>query len=121
MYGTSDDSWCPSCHRHGEVMKMEGQLPSPGMYGSWLAQQQRAERERRSLEGIDKFLKQSAPKKETEPVKRKKTHTGTYHCPRCFIELDLFAEESLKCDQCEGPLSAGTLDEMLEDENGDQD
>src|SRR5262245_43558894 len=33
-------------------------------------------------------------------MKRKKLHTGTYHCPACFIEFDVFGEESLKCDQC---------------------
>ncbi len=45
-------------------------------------------------------------------MKRKKLHSGTYHCPACFVELDLVAEESLKCDQCGGPLAQGGLDEV---------
>ncbi len=45
-------------------------------------------------------------------MKRKKLHTGTYHCPACFVELDLISEESLKCDQCGGPLAKGDLDEV---------
>ena len=47
------------------------------------------------------------PTKGAHLMKRKKLHTGTYHCPACFIELDLVAEESLKCDQCQGPLDKG--------------
>ncbi len=56
-------------------------------------------------------------------MKRKKFHTGTYHCPACFIEFDLVAEESLKCDQCGGPLAKGALDDIWddgEDEQGDE-
>src|SRR5262245_59503240 len=44
-------------------------------------------------------------------VRLKKYHTGLYHCPRCFVELDLFSEESLKCDKCGGPLIAGPVDD----------
>jgi hypothetical protein len=54
-------------------------------------------------------------------MKRKKLHTGVYHCPVCFIELDLMAEESLKCDQCGGPLNKGSLDEIWDDDDADQD
>ncbi len=50
-------------------------------------------------------------------MKRKKLHTGTYHCPACFIEFDLVAEESLKCDQCGGPLAKGPLEEIWEDDD----
>ena len=49
-------------------------------------------------------------------VKRKKLHTGIYHCPACYIEFDLTAEESLKCDQCQGPLDKGSLDEVWADD-----
>jgi hypothetical protein len=45
-------------------------------------------------------------------MKRKKLHTGVYHCPACFIELDLIGEESLQCGQCHGPLAKGSLDEV---------
>jgi hypothetical protein len=53
-------------------------------------------------------------------VKRKKLHSGIYHCPACYIEFDLVAEESLKCDQCQGPLDKGSLDEVWDDSE-DQD
>jgi rubrerythrin len=115
-YGAGDDSWCPSCRAAGEVMGMEGQLPSPQMYGAWVARQERDEQERRSTATIGEFLRRHQSTKENEAMKRKKAHTGTYHCPRCFIEFDLVAEESLKCDQCQGPLASGTLDEVWSDE-----
>jgi DNA-binding MarR family transcriptional regulator len=53
-------------------------------------------------------------------MKRKKLHTGTYHCPACFIELELVAEESLKCDHCGGPLDKGSLDEVWADDEEDE-
>jgi len=53
-------------------------------------------------------------------VKRKKLHTGTYHCPACFIEFDLVGEESLKCDQCGGPLAKGPLDEVWADDEEEE-
>jgi hypothetical protein len=43
-------------------------------------------------------------------MKRTKTHNGTFHCPECLIEFELFAEESLKCDRCRGPLLKGELE-----------
>jgi DNA-binding MarR family transcriptional regulator len=49
-------------------------------------------------------------------VKRKKLHNGLYHCPRCFVELDLFSEESLKCDDCGGLLTAGPIDDEFDDD-----
>ena len=60
------------------------------------------------------------PAKGDHLMKRKKLHTGTYHCPACFIELDLVAEESLKCDQCGGPLRKGDLDEVWADDEADE-
>ncbi len=59
------------------------------------------------------------PSKGARLMKRKKLHTGPYHCPACFIELDLVAEESLKCDQCRGPLAKGGLDEVWADDEED--
>ena len=53
-------------------------------------------------------------------MKRKKLHTGTYHCPACFIEFDLVAEESLKCEQCGGPLDKGDLGEVWADDEEDE-
>jgi len=59
----------------------------------------------------------SSPWKGDVTMKRKKLHTGTYHCPACFIEFDLVAEESLKCNQCGGPLAKGPLEEIWEDDD----
>lgn len=53
-------------------------------------------------------------------MKQKKTHTGTFHCPHCYIEFELFSEESLKCDACGGPLAPGSLDEVWDDEDDDE-
>jgi DNA-binding MarR family transcriptional regulator len=53
-------------------------------------------------------------------MKRKKLHTGTYHCPACFIELELVAEESLKCDQCGGPLDKGGVDEVWAEDDEEE-
>lgn len=61
-----------------------------------------------------------APVKGDHLMKRKKLHTGTYHCPACFVELDLVAEESLKCEQCGGPLAKGGLDEVWADDEEDE-
>jgi DNA-binding MarR family transcriptional regulator len=61
-----------------------------------------------------------APETGDHLMKRKKLHTGTYHCPACFIELELVAEESLKCDQCGGPLDTGGLDEVWADDEEDE-
>ena len=52
-------------------------------------------------------------------MKRTKTHTGTFHCPSCFTEVELVAEESLKCDTCKGPLALGSLDEIWAEEEED--
>ncbi len=60
------------------------------------------------------------PSKGDHLMKRKKLHTGTYHCPACFVELDLVAEETLKCDQCGGPLARGGLDEVWADDEEDE-
>lgn len=49
-------------------------------------------------------------------MKRAKSHTGTYHCPNCMVEFELVAETSLKCEECQGPLAVGGLDEIWEDE-----
>ncbi len=53
-------------------------------------------------------------------MKRTKTHTGTFHCPSCFTEVELFAEESLKCDTCKGPLAPGSLDEIWAEEEEEE-
>ena len=60
------------------------------------------------------------PAKGDHRMKRKKLHTGTYHCPACFIEFELVAEESLKCEQCGGPLDKGDLGEVWADDEEDE-
>ncbi len=117
MYGLGDDSWCPHCHAVGRVFGMEDQIPSPVMYGSWVAKQQQAAERKRTKEEIRQRLSALHTPKGDPTMKRKKTHTGTFHCPKCFIEFDVVAEESLKCDQCGGPLAKGTLDQVWADED----
>jgi hypothetical protein len=52
-------------------------------------------------------------------MKRPKTHSGIFHCPECLIEFELFAEESLKCERCRGPLVRGEFD-ADDPEDGDE-
>jgi len=40
-----------------------------------------------------------------------------YHCQTCMIEFDLIAESSLKCEECQGPLAKGSLDEIWDDDD----
>ena len=54
-------------------------------------------------------------------MKTRKFHTGTYHCPTCYVEFELVAEQSLKCDQCQGPLHKGSLDAVWDDNDNDED
>jgi PHP family Zn ribbon phosphoesterase len=53
-------------------------------------------------------------------MKHAKTHTGTYSCLNCYVEYDLVGETHLKCDECGAPLTRGTLDELYEDEDGEE-
>ncbi len=101
-------------------MGMEGQYPSPAMYGAWVAQRERKKKQEQAEAELTQRsrLHSSTPKEEA--MKRTKTHTGTFHCPSCFTEVELFAEESLKCDTCKGPLAPGSLDEIWDDEADDE-
>ena len=54
-------------------------------------------------------------------MRRTKTHTGTFHCPTCFVEYELVNEESLKCEHCKGPLADGSLDEVWDGEKDEED
>ncbi len=118
MYGYSFDSWCPSCHTAGQVMTMVGQIPSPQLYGVWVETQQRHERDQHARAELQALVKRHL-KQEEPTMKRPKTHSGTYHCPSCFIELELYAEESLKCDHCKGPLVPGPLDQIWAEDGED--
>ncbi len=122
MYGRGDDSWCPSCHTSGQVYGMEGQLPSPQLYGAWVVQQQRKAEAKRAEAELTEFLKRHQTQKEDPTMKRKTTHSGSFYCPKCFIQFELVAEESLKCPDCGGPLAEGTLDDVwADDEEGRDD
>ena len=117
MYGTGDDAWCPHCHTVGQVVGMDGQIPSPPLYGGWVRKQEEATERERTEKEIQQWLASRQTQKGERDMKRKKTHTGIFHCPACFIEYDLVAEESLKCDKCGGPLAEGSLDEVWADED----
>ncbi len=117
MFGLSEDSWCPHCRTGGEVYYAEGALPDPVLYGQWLMDQEK-------VRATPDVAKTAVPATSsfsygTTTMKQKKLHTGIYHCPACCIEFDLVAEESLKCDRCGGPLAKGSLDEIWDDEPGD--
>ncbi len=106
-----------------------GELPDPQLYGSWLCRQREPARKPTSLSPNDSSLSSgggvasllSAPHKFGINMKSRKLHTGIYCCPRCCLEFDLFAEESLKCDECGGQLVSGSLDDHYEDEEGADD
>lgn len=122
QFGAGDDSWCPSCQAVGTVAGMEGQYPSPPLYGAWAARQARQKKQEQAQAELTELvqLHRSLTKKE-EIMKRTKTHTGTFHCPTCFTEVELVNEESLKCDKCKGPLAAGSLDDIWEDGDDEED
>ncbi len=117
-FGAGDDSWCPSCQAVGTVAGMEGQYPSPPLYGAWAARQKRQKEQEQAQDELTELMRlhHSRLNKE-ELMKRTKTHTGTFHCPSCYIEVELFNEESLKCDKCKGPLAQGSLDDMFVDQD----
>jgi DNA-binding MarR family transcriptional regulator len=54
--------------------------------------------------------------KGADTVKLRKFHSGLYHCPRCCVEFDLLNEANVKCDDCNGPLIAGPLEDEFDDE-----
>ena len=103
-----------------------GELPDPQLYGSWLWRQRQpvgkpsspstGDSSGASGLGIASWLQ--APPKIGFNMKSRKLHTGLYSCPRCCLEFDLFAEESLKCDECGGQLVSGSLDDHYEDDEG---
>jgi hypothetical protein len=121
QFGVGDDSWCPSCQAVGTVVGMYGQYPSPPLYGTWAARQARQKEQAKAQKHLTELLHRhrSLTNNREELMKRTKTHTGTFHCPSCFVEVELVNEESLKCDKCKGPLAEGTLDEIWADEEDD--
>ena len=119
-FASADDSWCPSCHATGTVVGMAGQYPSPSLYGAWVARRDREHERKQTGAQLAELLRLHCSTSKEEPMKRTKTHTGTFHCPTCFTEVELVAEPSLKCDTCKGPLAPGSLDEIWADEADDE-
>ncbi len=119
QFGAGDDSWCPSCQAVGTIAGMEGQYPSPRLYGAWAARKAHQREHERTQAELTKSLHRPRTQKE-EIMKRTKTHSGTFHCPACFIEVELINEESLKCDRCKGPLAEGSLEEVWADDEQDE-
>ena len=122
QFGAGDESWCPFCQAVGTVAGMEGQCPSPRLYGAWVARRERKqEQDKAHAELTELAQRHRFLTTKEEMMKRTKTHTGTFHCPACFTEVELFNEESLKCDKCKGPLGQGSLDEIWADEDDEGD
>jgi len=121
MYGLGENSWCPSCHRVGEIYSRIGQLPDAQLYGRWFLNQ----KEQAGTINPDvaetalpsSFLQRPSFTGEVD-MKQRKTHTGTYSCPQCCVEYELSGETVLKCEDCGGPLYRGTLEEF-ENSEGD--
>lgn len=93
------------------------------MYGLWLNRQRRRVEENHADVQIEGFFAHPLAQRQTVPMKRAKIHSGAYSCPECLIEFELFAEESLKCERCHGPLVKGGLDDAFggNSEDGDDD
>jgi hypothetical protein len=102
----------------GTVIGMEGQYPSPPLYGVWAARQARQKEHEKTQARLTELMHRYHPVTTKEELMRRiKTHTGTFHCPTCFTEVELVNEESLKCDKCKGPLAEGGLDRIWVDED----
>jgi DNA-directed RNA polymerase subunit RPC12/RpoP len=120
LYGRGDDSWCPSCGASGTICGEEGKFPFPEKHGQWLRRQRNRVGQTHADREIDEFLARPFARRQTGAMKRAKMHSGAYFCAECLIEFELFAEESLKCDRCRGPLTQGSLADALPDsEDGD--
>ena len=111
------------------IVENVGELPDPQLYGSWLCRQREPASEPASPSPSNSSLSSGAgvasllpaPPKFGFNMKSRKLHTGIYSCPHCCLEFDLFAEESLKCDECGGQLVSGSLDDHFEGDEGPDD
>ena len=121
LVGDGSNNWCPSCHTSGDVMCEIGHLPDPPLYGQWLRSQEEKHPITPGTTTVPVPMCQPATLNGESPMKTPKTHTGTYSCLDCYIEFDLVAEPSLKCDQCEGPLSRGSLEQLTGEELDEDD
>ncbi len=120
IFGLGLGSWCPDCQQPDAIDSQEGQIPDPVLYGSWQQRQKERTRFPKPPAGEDDGRPRFYPMPGETTMKQRKTHTGTYSCLECCIESNLVAEESLKCDQCGGPLSKGSLEDLWagEDDEG---
>ena len=123
-YSKGDNSWCPLCFDWGSICEEIGELPDPQLYGSWLGEQEEAEEKRQKeiaeQDRLDKLFgntESTARNFGAKIMKTRKMHTGVYSCPDCCVEFDLFMDEALKCDDCGGPLTPGSLDKYFVDED----
>ena len=98
---------------------MDGQIPDPHLYGEWVRRQEEAARGKQREKELQQSLSPLNTQKGDPDMKRKKPQSGSFYCPKCFIEYDLTAEASLKCDECGGPLAKGTLEEVWADDDPD--
>jgi DNA-directed RNA polymerase subunit RPC12/RpoP len=110
-YGVGDESWCPHCDRGGTVVGEEGKFPLPHLYEQWRLNQTRKAQQPREHDEVAMTLGHLAWPTPGQ-MHSVKTHTGTFYCPRCWIEAELFAQESLKCGRCGGLLKRGRLDDV---------
>jgi len=115
---TNYESWCPHCEDEDCIAWQEGAIPAPTLYGSWIYKQKRNPTPTPDPPKIPQPLK---PIKGASDMKRAKTHSGIFCCPKCYIEFELTMEMSLKCDTCSGPLVKGTLDQYCVDEDESED
>lgn len=124
MYGRGDGSWCPHCFDYDSICERVGTLPDPQLYGSWLSEQEEAEdrkrkeiEEKKRLDNIFGIPSSPTISEKTAVPKTRKMHTGIFSCPECCVEFQLFMDETLKCDDCNGPLLSGPLDGYFDDED----
>ena len=116
MYGTGESSWCPHCHDVGWVVANVGELPAPDMYGGWVLEQEELAKKNALYSGNPSPSEVPGANTPLSPFiglgpKTPKLHTGAYCCPTCCFEINFVAEASLRCDECQGPLVSGSLDD----------
>ena len=120
IFGAGYGSWCPTCGATDAIDSAAGKIPDPIGYGLW------CEEERKKSATAPPLAQATPPSNSViatlggPTVKHAKTHTGTYSCLNCCVEYDIVGETHLKCDECGAPLMRGTLDELGEDDDGEE-
>src|SRR5438128_10611380 len=90
LYGVGDQSWCHHCSQGGTVIGEEGKFPFPHLYEQWRRNQRHQVQQER--EQVDITPLHLATSKKAATMHSVKTHTGTFYCPRCWIEGELLAQ-----------------------------